>query len=831
MRSIKRISLLSTGLAMAAVGWLSAREPVAPGPPASSLTASSPTVPRPRAIKAADVPAKGQRCETLVIHERDEALLALVAPVAAKLSNNTNTVLLAVMRKGGSDELQRLLANTGSTRAVWLQTQADASPREKWSGQPPQSIVLPADSLAAGVELARRFWRNPEEVVLVPEGDGEAGLLGSTLAAHRRVPFLRVGEAEDGQRLAKALQTLGAKRVTVVACRQAEEPVWQGRIGLPVTTLGSGQAQHALVALIGPQRMRNVIVVRAPEGPAEWARSNWLAPYLSFVRGSAVLVPATGDAAAMETEMEAFVKVHKLRPRTVTLLADYQNIGIRTPGADLQLREYVVEIEPCSGPGPGGAAAYGVGRIPFSDAATASAMIARGLARDRALGGADAGVLMVANPRTEYGSLPLAETVARFQVEELRNRRVPVQTFYGTLSHQQEIRQAARSAGLVIYQGHITDQTIFPGAGTVPQAVPADVVSPEAAPQCETTPLANVGWRLYDWAWVQVDRAQTLRERLGQEPHHGSMRSETGDGDFNPGPVTKGPDAPSPPPSGAADSWDAGGSVPADESQTADQTSPADPQPPCPADPAGQDDPSQRVQLDRSALVILQSCSSLHNDGTLAAVRAGACGVIGSTTSIHSASGSSFVKAWGDAALRGGETVGEAMRDARNYFLLLARLKEARGHKQQAKTLRVGLSFRLWGDPEVTLFPPAQEKPVCRPIAATLRRQTVTLQTPRRKLPEAKTEKYAVRAYPGSQTAGIVKRIKGKPYRRLMPVYFLRLDLPAGSDVSTKRGLVRSGDKDTRAVFSVDPLGRYVYVLYFPEQETRGEKITLTFQP
>ncbi len=141
------------------------------------------------------------------------------------------------------------------------------------------------------------------------------------------------------------------------------------------------------------------------------------------------------------------------------------------------------------------------------------------------------------------------------------------------------------------------------------------------------------------------------------------------------------------------------------------------------------------------------------------------------------------------------------------------------------------MSFPLWGDPAAVVFTGIKCKPTLRPLTGKLRGRQVTLQLPGRKLPEAKTSRYVVRAFPGSQTAGIVKRLKGKDYRRLMPTYFLRLDRPVGLDMGKWLALTRNEDTDTRAVFSMDQLGRYVYVLYLPDEENRREKITLEFRP
>jgi len=107
--------------------------------------------------------------------------------------------------------------------------------------------------------------------------------------------------------------------------------------------------------------------------------------------------------------------------------------------------------------------------------------------------------------------------------------------------------------------------------------------------------------------------------------------------------------------------------------------------------------------------------------------------------------------------------------------------------------------------------------------------QTVKISTPRSRLPEARSEKYFVRMFPGSQVAGIVKRLKNKPIRRLTPLYFSRLAVPAGFDAGRYRFLERDDNSSDRSVFLAEPFKRFIYVLYFPEKETKSATTLLQF--
>ncbi len=120
--------------------------------------------------------------------------------------------------------------------------------------------------------------------------------------------------------------------------------------------------------------------------------------------------------------------------------------------------------------------------------------------------------------------------------------------------------------------------------------------------------------------------------------------------------------------------------------------------------------------LEGLPIIVLQSCDSLEKGVLRQIDSCGGAAVIGATTPVHSTSGAAFIKALCDGVLYRGQSVGEALRDARNYFFCLQELKDLRGHREQAKSQRVALSFRLWGDPELRVFRAAR-KPSRRPIA------------------------------------------------------------------------------------------------------------------
>lgn len=211
--------------------------------------------------------------------------------------------------------------------------------------------------------------------------------------------------------------------------------------------------------------------------------------------------------------------------------------------------------------------------------------------------------------------------------------------------------------------------------------------------------------------------------------------------------------------------------------------------------PAGDDVRSQPLVLDGLPLVVLQSCGSLRKDVFQQVFASGGVGMLGTSTSVHSISGSAFVKALCDGMLYRGDTVGEAFRDARNYFFCLQDLKQLRGHTQQGKSQRVALSFRLWGDPELELFGSRAGKPALAPVSARWADgDRLAVSVPGQLLPEVSSPGYFAKVSPGSETAGLVEAIENQSLRRVTPLYFFKLPMPAGFAARNYAGGIRFAD-------------------------------------
>ena len=522
--------------------------------------------------------------------------------------------------------------------------------------------------------------------------------------------------------------------------------------------------------------------------------------------------------------------------------------------------DYVVQVEPCMPAGYQEVATVGVGRIPFATLEDASIMFACGLARERLLLSEPARVLMVANPADNGLALPLCETLSRITACEYKNARIHIEEFYGTPTDKPEIVAATSRANLILYEGHLYHQHLF--KSRIEQSEGDWDYDEDGNEYYERTPdtqecdpwpcgsgVAQFPTCPIDVGLVVRAEVSAIQARLASEGRRAedlshsssslasraSMKGRSCCGTFVGGhglPSERLEQLPS------VSSYMNGGpvqrfvwspqllrsSIPVATAFVERRDGTPDKQSAVPASA------SDREPLKGLPVVILQTCDSLDGDMMRRIHELGGVALVGSTSHIHSASGASLIKAVSDGLLYRGESLGEAMRDAQNYFFCLQDLKNGRGHSQQAKSQRVALSFQLWGDPELKVFAREVKRPKAKPVSIEWRgADELAVAVPSRRLETAETEKYFVRMFPASQTAGLVKRLKHRPVRRVTPTYFFRLPLPQDFAGRGFGALARPDDEPNRAVFRVDPLGRFLYVLYYPKEEKPNETFSLQF--
>jgi len=751
---------------------------------------------------APGAPARGT--DLLVVSEDDPWSLALAAPVAARLRQAGSAPLVVAISDPPTHEADWLIGLAQPQRPVVLAPERPNRLGHALQQLSPEIVAIGSDAAEASLRVATRFWGQSREAVVAAADDPEAVILGSALAAARAVPLvIRRREALRGaqQRWRAALAELGVGRAWIAVSDPARAPAWAFGPAITTEVLGPQQLQHELVAALGARAVRSLVVARLPEGRGAAGGTAWLAPVVSVARRSPVILAHAASPAVVEGDAAELIQREGLCPRTVLVLADYASIGQHTteietgwatageaaaapvvappaaaPAGDVTPGPaqkpaprplpayYEVQTEPFIPRDFAGVVPMGVGRIPLESAADASVLFARGLVRERLLAGRPPQLLMVANAGARGKPLPLGEAVSRVTAEEFKNFGVHVDDFYGMLADSPQIMLRAKSAEVIIYEGHLGYQDLidvpFARRTTTPDTYFEEELDQLEGGQAEPDPAG-------------VQPPDTEPPRRPEEP-----RPETAP---LPRPVVAVPGA-------------------------------------------------NRLQGPLSGLpiVIMQSCDSLDEPLLWRIDELGGVAVVGSMTPIHSASGSALVHALSSAVLYGGETLGEALRDAQNYMFCLEDLKARRGHKEQAKGRRVAVSFRLWGDPELRFFPGRPGRPAQSPVSLEWAGPTtLTIRTPAHRLPEARNSKYFAHMFPGSQAAGMVKGVEGEAQRRLTPVYYFRAPLRADWPLGGEGAVAASGVESNRVSLRIDPLGRMLYLVYYPEVERAGQAIVL----
>jgi hypothetical protein len=745
----------------------------------------------------------------IIVSEDEPWIVALAAPVVAHLrdSGPGPSPLLMAVSSPPTREAEWLLSLAAGRRPIVLASSARAQLGAALKKRAPELLQLGSSPSEASAAVAKRFWNQSREVVVAPADDPEAVILGSALAAGLGVPILLCTQEEAGAAVSTALKDLSVARILVAVSDPKRSPPWIQQQEVASEILPPQALQHRLIAALGADEVRNVVVARAPDDRAEVGHTAWLAPYLSFARGAPVMLTHANGAAVAEADVRELIHRESLRPWTVTILADYASISYRyveidpnsgddpeappavtppptampplvlsggtaalsggtaalsggatalscgtaalsggTAAVSAPPPHYMVRTEPFVPSQPDELATLGVGRIPLESLGDASVFFVRGLLRERLLAHHQPRLLMVANSGLNRGVLPLCEAISRVTATEFKNFGVHVDEFYGRLTDAPEILIAARSANLILYEGHQSYQDL----------IDEPVLRRS---QAEDYPLDEEDAGGLGGAKHGVDRD------LGRKPVPRVVRGE---------PTLRHLQGP----------------------------------------------------LAGLPIVVLQSCGSLDDAVLWRLDELGGAAVIGSMTAIHSGCGSSLLNAAMSSMLYRGGTLGDALRDAENYMFCVEELKARRGHKEKAKGLRVALSFRLWGDPELQVLPMPLGPPRKAPVRAEwVGNDTLRIDLPQSRLPEARSERYVANMFPNSQAAGLLT-VEGELTKKISPFYYFCLPLPPGAHSGVTE-LAPSRSDARRVEARIDQGHGLLYLVYFPEQENPGESVVL----
>jgi hypothetical protein len=221
------------------------------------------------------------------------------------------------------------------------------------------------------------------------------------------------------------------------------------------------------------------------------------------------------------------------------------------------------------------------------------------------------------------------------------------------------------------------------------------------------------------------------------------------------------------------------------------------------------------------SLMFLQSCLALDVERTHHFLERGSIGVIGSTTRTYSGSGGALSLAYFDSLAYDKQSMGGALRHAKNFMLAFAMLKEKRlgdSTKLGGANLRASWAFTLWGDPTLQLPRPATTPTDA--VSHKVRGNSITISLPETPLEKVNNGKFVAAMNPNARLAGLV-RIDEDNKHQLVPLVFVEVSLPKGPPGMTPK--LRSRVPDRNWVFTWDARRRCGYLLVTPRSKDQSE--------
>lgn len=233
--------------------------------------------------------------------------------------------------------------------------------------------------------------------------------------------------------------------------------------------------------------------------------------------------------------------------------------------------------------------------------------------------------------------------------------------------------------------------------------------------------------------------------------------------------------------------------------------------------------PEWTEQLQPS-LVFIQSCLALKDYKAQPLIERGALCVVGSSTRIFSASGGAFALSFFDAALYSHLSMGGSLRQAKNFLLTYAMLKEKRLGKDArltAANLRSAWAFTLWGDPTLRIPAPDVPEDALPPVRHEVRGNTVIITLPTDAHEKATTSKYKAQMLPNGRLAGLLSKELDEKLQPLVPFIFTEIALSSGPTGRIPQ--LSSRIPSRRWAFCWDSRRRCGYLLVMPRAEDRDE--------
>lgn len=218
-----------------------------------------------------------------------------------------------------------------------------------------------------------------------------------------------------------------------------------------------------------------------------------------------------------------------------------------------------------------------------------------------------------------------------------------------------------------------------------------------------------------------------------------------------------------------------------------------------------------------SSFVLLQSCLALMPEKVQPLLTRGAIAVVGTSTRTYSASGGAFSLAYFDALLYDGQSLGGSLRQAKNFLLAYAALKQKRLGSQARRTganHRAAWAFSLWGDPTFRLPSPSCPAACSRPpIRHQVQGNEILVHLPTQWHPPITSDRFRTQIPANARLAGLIRN-KTDSDSPVVPMIFVEVALPHLQPGVRPR--LRSSLPSNQWVFLWDPRRQTGYLLAAP---------------
>jgi hypothetical protein len=224
------------------------------------------------------------------------------------------------------------------------------------------------------------------------------------------------------------------------------------------------------------------------------------------------------------------------------------------------------------------------------------------------------------------------------------------------------------------------------------------------------------------------------------------------------------------------------------------------------------------------ALYFLQSCLALKEEEASPLMQRGAFAVVGSSTRTYSGTGGAFSVAFFDATAYENQTLGGALRQAKNYLVCYSLLKEKRlGAKAKLTgvSVRSAWAFTLWGDPTLHLPRPATPEKALPAVHHEVHGNTIVFTLPEQSYEPVKVGDYNATMLPNARLAGLLTLGAEENEKHLVPFVFAEVALPKAP--AGKKPQLTTKLSDKSYVFNWDERRKVGYLLVTPRTKDQRE--------